>query len=114
MAIESIKASIVAAKADYLAHAAELESVWRPLSKKVHDLQVALSAAITEGARPCRGCGEQPLGIEQPKDIGPRGKPNIISIYEIGCATRCDARVTDPDRVKSVATWNAQHGAVVQ
>lgn len=77
--LAEIKADIATAIADY-----EASRLTLPLpqleakAQAVRLLREELSAAISEGADPCGGCDQVPIGIEHPT---PRGGFE----YEVGC-----------------------------
>ena len=50
----------------------------RSASQAVRDLQAAIALLISDGAKPCPGCGQHPFGMEQPRKDGG-------TEFEIGC-----------------------------
>lgn len=111
MTTDQIKALIDAARAAYQAKAHQAESVWRPLSNKVKELQKMLSDTIADGANPCRDCGELPLGMERTVQVG---RSSTVNVFEVGCSGNCQAHISvDGSREKAVAGWNERFGKEV-
>lgn len=72
------------------------------ITRQVRELGDQLSAAITEGAKPCPSCGSAPLGMLQ--EVWVSGE--IVQTFEIGC-TRCkDHRAKGVTRETTVSKWN--------
>lgn len=104
LAINEIRAEIESARAAYMSAAQGSEAEWRPLSDRVKALQAELSAAISEGANPCPGCGVAPLGMVQQVSI----RHKVREEYEIGCPRCANHRgETNPVREAAVMLWNA-------
>jgi len=82
MDLKEAKAALATALAGYQAlgenRTAAQEREW---TAKVRDARAAVSSVITEGAKPCIGCGAAPIGMEQ---VYARGKSKGVE-YEIGC-----------------------------
>jgi len=75
----------------------------RAITEDVKDLSKQLSAAITEGAEPCEGCGELPLGMVQQIAV----KNEALDYFEIGCSKVCrHKRAQGFSRAQAVQKWN--------
>jgi hypothetical protein len=87
------------AKAD-TARPAEL----RAITEAVKALGDKLTAAITEGAEPCEGCGAHPHGLVQ--EVAVKGQP--VPYYEVGCLACSGKRAQGFTPGQAVEAWNAE------
>lgn len=115
MSIESLMEELAHAREEYQYNSGEAESVWRPLSDKVKELQAALHAAMAEGANPCASCGSPVMVVARVKSVSPTQQ---VGYFEAGCSASCGTRglsaaVVEGTREDVIASWNSRNPAKV-
>lgn len=78
-------------------------------AKAIKAIQAEVIALITAGAVPCRGCGNQPHGMQRQREVKMGEKKILFPIFEVGCLV-CQGpehRFQAVAREEAVALWNA-------
>jgi hypothetical protein len=86
--------------------AAQPAHVAAPLSKRVRELQMELSDALSEGAKLCPDCGHKPKGMRHIHVVVATQRK--VFTFEVGCGV-CP-QVPDPEREGFVYMHRSQGG----
>lgn len=104
--IQELRAGIAAKRAEYQAKVdtATMRQL-RAITEEVKALSNELNDQITEGAEPCEGCEQLPIGLVQQIDV----KGEAIDYFEVGCAGACmNKRAQGFTPEQAVQKWNAE------
>lgn len=74
------------------------------MTAAINEARAKEQAALVDGAKPCKGCGQLPHVIKQPRSAG----SIIFHYYEVGCLTNHDKprRTMNQEREAAIAEWN--------